>query len=70
MAKDYGLVDITVLSWFETDKAYGVKVEEDEFGKDAEVIFLPKSRTENNGDNSFTIPLSLVEEKGLTDYIS
>lgn len=70
MGRDGGLVDVRVVEVVrETSAAWGVKVVEDEFGKEAEVHWLPKSKCENNGDNTFTMPQWLAEEKGLEDHV-
>lgn len=49
---------------FETKLAYCVSTEEDEFGKEAERIFLPKSLVEKDGD-IFIMSEKLAIEKGL-----
>lgn len=49
---------------FATKDAYCVSIEEDEFGKEAERIFLPKSLVEKDGD-VFIMPENIAYEKGL-----
>lgn len=67
---DGGLVDIEGYYHFETEDAYCMSVEEDEFGKEAERYWLPKSKTEYTemvppALDIFTIPEWLATEKGL-----
>lgn len=69
MGRDGGLVDVRGSFQFETAAAYAVKFDEDQFASEAEVVFLPKSKTEKNSDGTFTIPYWLAEEKGLLDHV-
>lgn len=49
---------------FETKDAWCVSIEEDEFGKEAERIFLPKSIVTKDGD-VFVMSERFAEQKGL-----
>lgn len=65
-------VTVEVLETIEhlcTPKAWCVRVEEDEFSKDAEKIYLPKSQVERDG-NFYVMPQWLAEEKDLEDYVT
>lgn len=53
---------------FETKDAYCVSTEEDEFGEEAERIFLPKSIVDRSGPKEqyvFTMSEYIAQEKGL-----
>lgn len=52
----------------ETPTAWGVKFEEDTFGKEAEIIWLPKSQCTYNGGDTFEVPHWMVIEKGLDKW--
>lgn len=67
---DGGLVDIEGYYHFETADAYCMSIDVDEFGKDAERHWLPKSKTEYSPIAKpnlaiFTMPEWLATEKGL-----
>lgn len=68
MMDDVDLLEVICRVHCETDKAYGIKVEDDGFGWEAEVIFVPKSECEVTPEGML-IPEWLVSEKGLEDYV-
>ena len=65
MSKEVELCDIDANLITETKDAFCITVEDDTFIKEADRIWLPKSKVENNNDGSFTLPVWLAEVKGL-----
>lgn len=50
----------------ETEAAYGITIDDDTFEREAEIIWLPKSKvTYDEFEKTFWVPIWLAEEKGL-----